>query len=348
MEQGAKSRMLRRKLMRKFFGFTLSPLSFALSLLCALLFGLCSSAEAQQPAKVPRIGYLSGGGSSLPQAFVQSLRDLGYSEGKNITLEYRTTEGNTERYPDLIADLVRLKVNIIVADGTGPALASKQATSTIPIVMTTSTDPVRTGLVASLARPGGNITGLTSVSGELGGKLLELLKEIVPGLSRVVVPGPAPGSPSEDLFIKETENPARALKVQLIRSPVGRDEDIEGVFRLAAKERAHALLVRIPPNAPVARRKQFVELAAKNRLPAIYQTRTWMDLGGLIMYGADRDVAFQRVAVYVDKILKGAKPADLPVEAPTKFEMIINLKTAKQIGIIIPPNVLARADRVIK
>jgi putative tryptophan/tyrosine transport system substrate-binding protein len=316
--------------------------------LCAMLFALSFPVEAQQPKKVSRIGYLSGGGSSLPQAFVQALRDLGYTEGKNIVFEYRTTEGNTGRYPDLIADLVRVNVDVIVADGTGPALAAKQATSTIPIVMTTSTDPVRTGLVASLARPGGNVTGLTSVSGELGGKLLELLKEIVPALSRVVVPGPAPGSPSEDLFIKETEIPARALKVRLIRAPVRGDEDIEGVFQLAAKERAHALLVRIPPNAPVARRRQFVELAAKNRLPAIYQAQTFMDLGGLIMYGADRAAAFQRVATYVDKILKGTKPADLPVEAPTKFELIISLKTAKQIGLTIPQSVLYRADKVIR
>jgi putative ABC transport system substrate-binding protein len=319
-----------------------------IGLLATVFLTTASPTDAQQPGKIHRIGYVSGGGSSLPQVFVQSLRDLGYFDGKNIAFEYRTTEGNTGRYPDLIGNLVHLKVDIIVADGTGPALASKRATSTIPIVMTSSTDPVRTGLVASLARPGGNVTGLTSVSGELGGKLLELLKEIVPGLSRVVVPGPAPGSPSEDLFIKETENPARALKVQLIRAPVRRDEDIENVFRLAAKARAHALLSRIPPNAPAARRKQFVELAAKSRLPAIYQARTFMDLGGLIMYGADRDVRFQRAAVYVDKILKGAKPADLPVEAPTTFELVINLKAAKQIGLTIPPNVLVRADRVIR
>ena len=319
-----------------------------LTMLAIALFAFVNLSEAQQPTKVPRIGYLSGGGSSLPQEFVQALRDLGYNEGKNIVFEYRTTEGNTGRYPDLIADLIRVSVDVIVADGTGPAVAAKQASSTIPIVMTSSTDPVRTGLVASLARPGGNVTGLTSVSGELGGKLLELLKEIVPALSRVVVPGPAPGSPSEDLFIKETEIPAHTLKVRLIRAPVRQDKDIEKVFQLAAKERAHALLVRIPPNAPAARRRQFVELAAKNRLPAIYQARTFMDLGGLIMYGADRAAAFQRVATYVDKILKGTKPADLPVEAPMKFELIINLKTAKQIGLTIPPNVLVRADKVLK
>jgi putative ABC transport system substrate-binding protein len=182
----------------------------------------------------------------------------------------------------------------------------------------------------------------------LGGKLLEILKEIIPHLSRVVIPGPPPGSPTQDLFIKETEKPARSLKVQLIRSPVRRDEDIESVFQLAAKERAHALISRIPSIAPLSRRKQLVDLAAKNRLPAIYLERTFMDLGGLMMYGAQTEGRFQKVAVYVDKILKGVKPADLPVEQPTKFELVINLKTANQIGLTMPPNVLARADRVIK
>ena len=318
-------------------------ISFAL---CALLFALGLPAKAQQP-KIPHIGYLAGGGSSIPQPFVQGLRDLGYFEGKNIAFEFRTTQGKSERYPDLTADLIRLKVDIIVVDGSGPALAAKNATSTIPIVMTTSTDPVGTGLVASLARPGGNITGLTSVSGELGGKLLELLKEIVPRLSRVVIPGPAPGSPTEDFFIKGTENPARALKVQMTRVAVRGPEDYENIFRVATKERAHALVVRIPPNVPSTQRKRFVELVAKHRLPAIYQATNWIDAGGLISYGADRNFQFERTVVYVDKILKGAKPADLPVEQPMKFEFIINLKAAKQIGLTIPPNVLARADRVI-
>ena len=316
--------------------------------LCAMLFAFCGSIEVQQQGKLYRIGYLAGGASSVSPAFLQALHELGYFEGKNVTLEFRTTEGKPERYTDLTADLVRLNVDVIIADGTGPALAAKKATTVIPIVMTSSTDPVRTGLVASLARPGGNITGLTSVSGDLGGKLLELLKEIVPGVSRVIVPGPAPGSPSEDLFIKETEKSARSLKVQLIRSPVRRDEDIESVFQLAAKERVHALISRIPSIAPLPRRKQLVDLAAKNRLPAIYLERTFMDLGGLMMYGAQTEGRFQKVAVYVDKILKGAKPADLPVEQPTKFELVINLKTAKQIGIIIPQQVLLRADKVIK
>jgi putative tryptophan/tyrosine transport system substrate-binding protein len=306
-------------------------------------------AEAQQrTGKVPRIGLLFNTGSTPPQALVQGLRDLGYVEGENITFEYRTTQGNRERYADLAAELVRLKVDLIVADGSGPSTAAKTATRTIPIVMTSSTDPVGTGLIASLARPGGNLTGLTSVSGELGGKTLELLKEIVPGLSRVVIPGPPPGSPTRDFFIQETDIPARSLKIQIIESPVLGPKDYESVFRVAIKERANGLLVRIPPSTPTAQRKQFVELVAKKRLPAIYQASNWVDAGGLVSYGADRNVQLHRVAIYVDKILKGAKPADLPVEQPMKFEFVINLKTAKQIGLTIPPNVLARADKVIK
>jgi putative ABC transport system substrate-binding protein len=316
--------------------------------LCAVLFALCLPVNAQQPKKVLRIGYLAGGGSAPPRAFVQALRDLGYVEGKNITFEFRTREGRPERDRDLAADLVRLRVDIIVADGSGPARAAKEATSTTPIVMTGATDPVATGLVTSLARPGGNVTGLSSVSGELGGKLLELLKEIVPKLSRVVVPGPPPGSPTQDLFIKETELPARALKVQLIRVAVRGPEDYDNIFRVVAKERAQALVVRIPPNTPPEQRKQFVDLVVKHRLPAIYTTSNWIDSGGLISYGADRNFQFQRTAVYVDKILKGAKPGDLPVEQPMKFEFVINLKAAKQIGLTIPQSVLFRADKVIK
>ena len=307
----------------------------------------CVSAEAQQPEKTPRIGYLSGGGSSPPQAFMQGLRDLGYFEEKNITIEHRTSGGKPDMYPDIMADLIRLKVAVIVVEGSGAALAAKKATHTIPIVMTTSTDPVGTGLIASFARPGGNVTGLTSVSLELGGKLLELLKEIVPRLSRVVIPAPAT-SRTEDLFIKETEGPARLLKVQLIRVPVPRPEDYDGIFRVATKERANALLVRIPASTPARHRKRFVELAVKNRLPAIYTAINWIEAGGLISYGQNRNDQFQRVAAYVDKILKGAKPADLPVEAPKDFDLVINLKAAKQIGLTIPPNVLVRADKVIK
>ena len=317
-------------------------------LLATILLISFSLGEAQQTGKIYRIGFLAGGGSALPEAFVKALGDLGYAKGKNITFEYRSREGRTDGWSDLIAELVLLKVDVIVADGSGPAGAAKNATSTIPIVMTSSTDPVGIGLVANLARPGGNVTGLSSVSGELGGKLLEILKETVPRLSRVVVPGPPPGSSTQDLFIREMELPARALKVQTIRVAVRGFEDYENIFRVATKERAHALVVRIPPNIPPGQRKQFVELVTKQRLPAIYQATNWIDAGGLISYGADRNFQFQRTAVYVDKILKGAKPAELPVEQPTKFEFVINLKAAKQIGLTIPPNVLVRADRVIK
>jgi putative tryptophan/tyrosine transport system substrate-binding protein len=316
--------------------------------LCALFLAFIFPAAAQQPAKISRIGYVAGGAASVPAAFVQGLRNLGYFEGKNIVIEFRTTDGKPGRSFDLIADLIRLKMDIIVAEGTGLALAAKKLTSTIPIVMTGATDAVATGLVDSLARPGGNVTGLTSVTGELGGKLIELLKEVIPRLSRVVVPGPPAESPSEKVFMKEAEVPARALKVQLIRFPVRGPDDYEDIFRAAFKEQANALLVRIPARAPVAHRRRFVELAAKNRLPAIYTSSNWMETGELISYGADPLDRYNRLAMYFDKILKGAKPGDLPVEAPKDFELVINLKTAKQIGLTIPPNVLARADRVIK
>ena len=303
-------------------------------------------AEAQQTGKIPWIGYLAGAGSGPSPAFIEGLRDLGYIEGKNIAFVYRTAEGKTERYADLAAELVRLKVDIIVADSTGMALALKKATSTIPIVMTTVTDPVGTGLVASLARPGGNVTGLTSISGELGGKLLELLKEIVPRLNRVAILRPA--GAANDLFIKETEPSARALGVKLIPLVFQGPEDFEDAFRSATKERANGFISRLRPGASSADRKRVVELTMKNRLPSISNVTSWADAGGLMSYGSDPDVSYRRAAVYVDKILKGAKPSDLPVEAPTKFELVINLKTAKQIGLTIPPNVVARADRVIK
>jgi putative ABC transport system substrate-binding protein len=316
--------------------------------LSTLLLALCFSAEAQQLTKVPRIGYLADAGSSPTQAFLQGLRDLGYVEGKNIAFEYRTTEGKSERRPDQVAELVHLKVDIIVTDTTGAALAAKKATTTIPIVMTSSSDPVGTGLIASLARPGGNITGLTSVTGELGGKLLELLKETVPRLTRVAIALPGPDSPASKLFLKETEAPAQALRVQLITLWVRGPNDFESAFRIATKERANALLVRVPSATFSPHLKQFAELTAKNRLPAISPARNWVEAGGLISYGADQNVSFRRAATYVDKILKGANPADLPVEAPMKFELVINLKAAKQIGLTIPPNVLARADKVIR
>ena len=330
--------------------FAVNPildLRLLISALCALLFALCLPVEAQQ-VKILRIGYLSGRGSSPPQAFVQALRKLGYEEGKNITIEHRSADSRRELVPDLAAELVRLRVDIIVAEGTGTTSAAKKATTTIPIVMAESTDPVGTGLVASLARPGGNITGVTAVGGELAGKLLELLKEIVPQLSRVVIVGPPVGSPAEDFFIKEAQIPAGALKLKLIRAPANRPEDYEDVFRVVKKEGAQGLLVRLPPYARAAHQKQFVDLAAKNRVPAVYGASSYVETGGLISYGADRDIAFQKVAVYVDKILKGTKPADLPVEAPKDFDLVVNLKTAKQLGLTIPPNVLARADKVIR
>jgi putative ABC transport system substrate-binding protein len=299
-------------------------LLFTLSFSGVLLFALGLPVNAQRPARIPRIGYLAGGGSAPHPALIQALRELGYVEGKNIAIEFRSREGKRGRERELAQELVRSKMDIIIADGTAQALAAKEATSTIPIVMTGTTDPVGTGLITSLARPGGNVTGLSSISGDLGGKLLELLKEIEPNLSRVVVPGATPGSPPQDVFIKEMELPARVLKVQLIRLSVRGPEDYENIFRVATKERA------------------------KHRLPAIYQASNWIESGGLISYGADRNFQYQRAAVFVDKILKGTKPADIPVEQPLKIELVFNLKAAKQIGLTIQPNVLSRADRVIK
>jgi putative ABC transport system substrate-binding protein len=309
---------------------------------------LAPSARAEQTNKQPRIGFLAAGGASVPEAFVQKLRDLGHIDGANIAFELQTRRNPKSDWSEPVAQLIKLKVDIIVADGSGPATAAMKATKTIPIVMTSSTDPVGIGLVASLAQPGGNVTGLSSVSGELGGKLLEILKEITPGITRVVVPGPPPGSSTQDLFMKESAAPARALKVELIRVAVRGAEDYDQVFQTAAKRRAQALVVRIPASISPAQRQQFTQLAAKYRLPAIYQATNWIDAGGLLSYGADRTHQFQRSAIYVDKILKGAKPADLPIEQPMKFEFVINLKAAKQIGLTIPPNVLVRADRVIR
>jgi putative tryptophan/tyrosine transport system substrate-binding protein len=316
--------------------------------LSAMLYALCSSAEAQEGKKIPWIGYLAGSGSAPNQAFIQGMRDLGYVEGKNIAFIYRTTEGRSERNVELAAELVSLKVDILVADGTGRSLAAKKTTSTIPIVMASSTDPVGNELVASLAHPGGNVTGLTNVGGELGGKFLELLKEIVPRLSRVAILMPGPGSPANELFVKETEVSARAMGIQLIPLTFQGPEDFEDLFRSAVKQRANGLIDRLGPGASAATYKQAVGLTVKYRLPAISGRRSWVEAGGLMCYGSDDNVRYRRAATYVDKILKGAKPADLPIEAPTKFEFVINLKAAKQIGLTIPPNVLARADRVIK
>jgi putative tryptophan/tyrosine transport system substrate-binding protein len=308
----------------------------------AMLFALCSSAEAQEGKKIHWIGYLAGSGSAPNQAFVQGMRDLGYVEGKNIAFVYRTTEGRRERYTDLAAELVHLKVDVIVADTTIAGRALKKATNTIPIVMTSSTDPVGDGLVASLARPGGNVTGLTNVGGELGGKLLELLKEITPKLNRVAVLG------TSEVFFKEAEVSARALGIQLLRPLINVPDEIDGAFQTITKERAQGLLMRLQPSLFSAHYKRVAELTASNRLPSIASNKSWVDAGGLMSYGSDLNFQYRRAATYVDKILKGTKPADLPVEAPTKFEFVINLKPAKQIGLTIPPNVLARADRIIR
>jgi putative ABC transport system substrate-binding protein len=303
-------------------------------------------AEAQQPKTIPRIGFLAGAGSAPPQAFLQGLRDLGYVEGRNIAFEYQTAAFNAERYPDLAAELVRLKVDIIVTDTTGTALAAKKATTTIPIVMTTSSDPVGDGLIASMARPGGNVTGLTNIAGELGGKLLELLKEIVPTFARMAIV--LPGGQADKRFLKGTEIPARALRVQLIPLVARGPEDYESTVRAATKERANGFLSRLGPRPSFAHRKKFMELAAKSRLPVVSGSNLDSEAGGLISYGRNPRESYRRAATYVDKILKGAKPADLPVEAPMKLELVINLKAAKQIGLTIPPNVLARADKVIR
>jgi putative ABC transport system substrate-binding protein len=309
-------------------------------------------ATAQQPTKIPRIGYLSSfGDASAPgpqiEAFRQGLRDLGYIEGKIILVEYRYAEGNLDRVPGLVAELVQLKVDVLVAPFLAAIRAAKQATKTIPIVMETNQDPVATGIVDSLARPGGNITGLTRLGRELSGKRLELLREVVPGISRVGVlwdsnaPGPIIG-------FKEYEAAARALKIQVQSLEVrGPKPDLEGAFQVAAKGRATALITITNP-ALSSYTTRIADLAIKNRLAAMYEASRYVEAGGLMSYSANEGENYRRAAVYVDKILKGAKPADLPVEQPTKFELVINLKAAKQIGITIPPNVLARADRVIK
>jgi putative ABC transport system substrate-binding protein len=302
----------------------------------------CSLCQCAGGKKISWIGYLAGSGSAPNQAFVQGMRDLGYVEGKNIGIVYRTTEGRRERYSDLAAELVGLKVDVIVADTTIAGRFLKKATNTIPIVMTSSTDPVGDGLIASLARPGGNVTGLTNVGGELGGKLLELLKEITPRLSRVAVLG------TSDVFFKETEVSARALGIQLLPPLIKGPDDIDGAFRTITKERANGIVMRLQPSLFSAHYKRVAELTANSRLPSIATNKSWADAGGLMSYGSDLNFQYRRAATYVDKILKGTKPADLPVEAPTKFELVINLEAAKQIGLTIPPNVLARADKVIR
>jgi putative ABC transport system substrate-binding protein len=281
------------------------------------------------------------------EAFRQGLRELGYVEGKNIVIEWRSWEGNPDRQRALAAELARLKVDVIVTVGAGDTLVAKEATATIPIVMITVGDAVGSGFVASLARPAGNITGLSILTPELSGKRLELLKEIVPRLSRVAVFTTSTSSGRTQIQ-KELDLAAGALGVRLQYPDILSPKDVETAFGAAVKERADAVLFRVPGPSASSQRPQIAELAVKSRLPVIYDRAEYVEDGGLMSYGVSLTDLHRRAAIYVDKILKGAKPADLPVEQPKKFELVINLKTAKQIGLTIPPNVLARADKVIK
>jgi putative ABC transport system substrate-binding protein len=319
--------------------------------LCTLILASAHLAHAQQPTKVYRIGFLSARSSfsesSRAEAFRQGLRELGYTEGKNIIIDYRYAEGKFERLPDLAAELVRLRVDVILTLGVPPTRAAKQVTTTIPIVMGGGSDPVRTGLIASFARPGGNVTGLSDLNVDLITKRLELLKEVVPKTSHVAVLL-NPANPTNPLQLKETQGVAPALGLTLLSLEIKEAEEFEPAFTTMRKERVSALLVFSDPMFGF-HQKRIADLAVKSRLPAMLGNRYYVEAGGLMSYGtANPDDQYRRAAVYVDKILKGANPGELPVERPTKLELVINLKTAKQIGLTIPPNVLARADRVIK
>jgi len=323
---------------------------FVLCCFGALLFALCSSSEAQQQTKIPRIAIfvVPPLASVAPRlyAFRERLRELGYVEGKTIIIEFRSAEGKAEGLPALASELVRLNVDVIVSGGPATTRAANEATKAIPIVMGQDDDPVGNGFVASLARPGRNITGLSSVAPEIAGKRLELLREIVPRLSRVTILGSS-ATPGNARTLEETQVAANGLKIQVQYQDVRGLGDIEAAFTATSQWPAEALLVL---GGPVLNsdRPRVVRLAIKNRLPATYNVPEFVEAGGLMSYAASFVDSFRRAGIYVDKILKGAKPAELPVQQPTKFELVINLKTAKQIGLTIPPNVLARADRVIK
>ena len=320
-------------------------------LLPAVFLPAVSVIGAQQPKKTPRIGYLTGtplsGDAVRREAFRQGLRELGYVERENIVVEWRSHEGNRDRGLLLAAELARLKVDVIVAVGSGDISAAREATATIPIVMVQGGDAVISGFVASLARPGGNITGLATPRPELSGKRLELLKEIVPRLSRVAVFASSTGRDYAQIQ-KELELAAGALGVKLQYLAVLSPKDIEVAFPEARKGQADAVLFRVAGPFVSPQRPRIAELAVKNKLPVIYERTAEVEAGGLMSYGVSNSDLYRRAAIYVDKILRGAKPADLPVEHPTKFELVINLKAAKQIGLTIPPNVLARADKVIR
>ena len=320
-------------------------------LVAVVLLAVAVIAEAQQPARVPRIGYLTNAPLSVisinRDVFRQGLRELGYIEGKNIIFEWRSGEQSRERQRAMAAELVRLKVDVIVAGGSGDIRAAKEATSTIPIVMVNSGDAVASGFVASLARPGGNITGLSTLRPELMGKRLELLKEILPKLSRLALfMGLSAGDAAQ--ISKELDAAAGAVGVKLQPLNIQVGTDFESAFRAALKERADAALVRVGGPILDPQRKHVAELAVKNRLPVMYESADEVQAGGLISYGISDADLYRRAATFVDKILRGRTPAELPVEQPTKFELFINLKAAKQIGLTIPPNVLVRADKVIK
>jgi putative tryptophan/tyrosine transport system substrate-binding protein len=328
----------------------LQTIGFAVSLALALLVAPLA-AEAQQPATIYRIGYLGpGAGSTLPaalDAFRQQLRQLGYVEGQNVALEYRWAADRDDQLPSLAADLVRLKVDVIVVEGHTPAIqAAKQATRTIPIVMGVSGDPVKTGLVESLARPGGNVTGLSLLTPDLAPKRLELLKEAVPTLARVAVLWNAT-NPVKVLDWHETQAAASALGLQLHSLEVRGPPDFAGAFDAAPRDRADALVV-LPDGLINSHRKQIVDFATARRLPGMYPYREFVDAGGLMSYAPSYVDLFRRAAVYVDRILKGTKPADLPVEQPTKFELVLNMKTAQALGLALPPSILFQADEVIK
>ena len=319
-----------------------------LILVALMLLAVAVTGKAQQSKKIPRIGYLGldlRTNTYRSDAFRQGLRQLGYAEGKDIVIESRSADGKVDRLNELATELVRFKVDVIVTRGTSPTRAAKAATTTTPIVMTQDADPVGNGFVASLARPGGNITGLSTLAPEISGKQLELLKETVPKLSRVAVLWTS--TVGQSLILREIGLAAGPLGVQLQSLDVLGPKDLDTAFRAASNQRAEAFIV-FGGGILTAQPTRILEYVLKNRLPAVYSGQTFVEAGGLMSYGVNLTDLDRRAAFYVDRILKGTKPADLPVEQPKKFELIINLKTAKQIGLTIPPNVLARADRVIR
>jgi putative tryptophan/tyrosine transport system substrate-binding protein len=340
MEHGWRARSKEKLMSKNFFRLTL----------CAVLLALGSSVAGQQAKKVSRIGVLAAPSPSFFSirfsAFLDGLRDLGYVEGKNISFDYRYADGKLDQLPHLAAELVQLRVDVIVTAGESGAQAAKNATSTIPIVFAVTEEAVASGLVSSLSRPGGNLTGLTVLAADLGGKRLELVKESFPTVARVAFLWPS-GGPRGNVPFTEMEAAAKALGLTLQSLPVRGLDDFEPAFQAAKRKGAQALITTPSPVMNTQQRR-VLDFATKNRLPAIYAAPEFMDAGGLMYYGPSYLELFRRAATYADKIFKGAKPADLPVEQPTKFELLINLKAAKQIDLTIPPNVLARADRVIK